>query len=386
MRPLRFLFLTMAVATACSDPVTSTSSAILTESGVASATSAADRDAPHYTPQLLPQLRGARWSAAFAINAAGVAAGVSSIPVEVRFPGQGGAFACQVTVATIFRAYDAQSLHTDLQQAMGVWSPCELSSIAMDINDRDEVVGVAWQPGVWGSDRGFLWKKASGVKLHHAVGPTIISALNNGGVTVGYFDRDGSNVPDLTYWWPNGGGTPPTLPFRRVMWGWDINNDGVTSGCWNYFAFKLDLTGRFTTNEEHCTAARGLLTLYDGRVPKSGGINGAGVAVYTNATPAPVMWGAGTGKGVPVGWSPGAATGISDRNRVVGWRIAQAAPLHLAMTRSAGGRILTLPGIPATASTEAYAVNRCGHVVGATFDDSNLAHAILWKQSRCDVP
>lgn len=385
MRLYPFMFIVAAASSACSDPTSVAADLRLAGSDSARFTSIGDSEAPHYTSTLLPRLPGESWSAALAINAAGVAVGVSSIPTEVRYLGEGGAMACVVMTATVFRAFDAQSLHGALQQAMGIWSPCELSSIAMDINDRDEVVGVAWQNGVWGSDRGFFWSKATGVRLYRAIGPTMLSAINNNGVAIGSFDRDGFNTPDLIFRWPNGGGSPPAVPFSRVMWGWDINNDGVTAGCWNYFAFKLDLAGRFTTNEEYCNAARGLLTLYDGRIPKSGGISASGVAVYTNATPEPVMWGAGTAKGVRVGWAPGAATGISDRNRVVGWRTSTSQPLHLAMTRASGGRILPLPGMAAGASTEAYAVNRCGHVVGATFDSSVRPHAILWKTSRCDA-
>lgn len=383
-RTLKF-FVIAALATACSDP-TATPVTASGDTDAPLASSTADLEAPHYTPALLPQLPHATWSAALAINASGVAVGVSEVPVEWRFIGEGGAMPCRVPVATVFRAYDATSLQPALQQALGMTSPCGVASIALDVNDREEVVGVTWRPGEFGYDYGFVWSKAGGVKLFKALGATVISAINNNSVAVGYFDRDGYNTPDLVYWRPNGGGSTPSVPFSRVMWSWDISNDGVVSGCWNYFAFKMDFAGRLETNEEYCNAQYSLHWIYDQRIPKTGGINASGVAVYSNAQSVPVMWGGGRSKGVPVGWAPGAATGISDRNRIVGWRTSTTAPLHLAMTRSAGGRVLSLPGLPAGSATEAYAVNRCGHVVGATFDASNTSRAMLWKLSRCDTP
>jgi len=88
---------------------------------------------------------------------------------------------------------------------------------------------------------------------------------------------------------------------------------GRRAGCVNLRAFTVDLDGAFRHLEDRCTSAPSLLRQQQYLAQNiAGGINAEGTVVFTNGS-APRRWDASATRTTPVGWSPGAASAISDR-------------------------------------------------------------------------
>lgn len=349
-----------------------------------------DDGSRRYVAQLLPQLPGNGWSAALAINDAGVAVGFSDYTFRIDPPDWFRTVCKPYMVATIFDHGRVKSLHAEMIRAIG-GRPCYTASIATGINERGDVVGTVWRDDEDETEQGFFWSQATGVILHRELGPTYLTGVNNKGLAVGNNRFDGLYWHDFV-WSPLGAPAPVvTLPYR-TYYSWGINDAGRRAGCVNLRAFTVDLDGAFRHLGERCTSAPSLLRqLHYLAQNIEGGINAEGTVVFTNGS-APRRWDASATRTTPVGWSPGAASAISDRGRIVGWRTSAAFPSSVPMTVGAHGTPVVLPRVPGMAEAEAYAVNACGDIVGAAFApepsyySDHTPHAVIWTRTVCDKP
>ncbi|MEP7346300.1 MAG: hypothetical protein ABI877_13590, partial [Gemmatimonadaceae bacterium] len=364
--------------------------------GVASpalAQSTADDGTRGYVAQLLPQLPGNSWSAALAINSAGVAVGFSDFTFRTDPPnwGWGPTVCTPYLVATIFDHGRVTSLHAELIRALGGSHPCYTASIASGINDRGDVVGTVFSGMFFDTEQGFFWSHATGVILHREIGrQSNLTGVNNTGLAVGNNRFDGMNWRDFV-WSPLGPPPPLVFPRYRTYYAWGINDAGRRAGCWKGRPYTADLDGTFRHLADECGTAPSLL----GRSywfqrsylwqNLDGGINAEGTVVFNTYLSAPRRWDASAMRSTSVGWSPGGASGISDRGRIVGWRSAAAFPRSVAMTVGAHGTPVVLPRLTGMAEAEPYAVNACGDIAGAAFANS-IAHAVIWTRGVCDRP
>jgi len=341
--------------------------------------------APHYVPRLLDRLPTERTSAALAINDSGVAVGFSVIELRVD-PPDWPRDTCYGPVATIFRAGRVQSLHRELARALGVPNFCDLASMATDINDRGEVIGAVWPIARLDAATGFRWTPAVGVSLLQTVGPVYLSGINDAGVAVGHRHPSGFGTGgrEAIVWPSTLPGTPP--PGFTVLdhFLWDVTDDGQTAGCINYRPVYTDAAGRRLRLEDWCTVPPSVVAAYPAPL-HPGRLNASGTVVFSGVNGPTIWYASGDRRTISAGWTPGAAVGISDRGRVVGWRTDAAAPTSIAMTRGPAGRVGALPALVPGAASEAHGVNSCGTIVGVTVGSDGNPHATQWATTRCDM-
>lgn len=386
MRPrLPSLIAFVVAATACID-------ATKVPTGVDSAplaVSSATDGTRGYVATLLPVLSGNHSSAAFAISTAGVAVGFSNFLYRVDPPDWYPEECSLYMAATIFDHGRVRSLHTELVRAIN-GDPCYTGSIATGINDRGEVVGTVWRANEDETEQGFFWSEATGVILHAENGPTFLTGISNTGLAVGNNRFDGWYWHDFL-WSPLGSSPPVVSPRHRTYVSWQVNDAGRRAACVDFHPFTIDLDGTLRHLGESCGAPPSLLKLGYYNQNIGGGINAEGTMVFTNRS-APRRWDAGSLRATAVGWYPGAAAGISDPGRIVGWRTATTEPKSSAMTVGPRGQPVVLPKIPGLKESEAYAVNACGDIVGAAFSPNPsdpghpTPHAVVWSRSICDKP
>ncbi len=342
-----------------------------------------------YVATLLPQLPGNVWSAALAINAAGVAVGFADFTLRIDPPDWYRTVCNPYMVATIFDHGSVRTLHAEMVRAIG-GDPCYTASIATGINDRGDVVGTVWRTDADETEQGFFWSQATGVILHAELGPTFLTGVNGTGLVVGNNRYDGLNWHDFL-WSPLGPPPPVVSPASRTYSSWEVNDAGRRAACVNGRAFTIDLDGTLRHLGESCGSPPSLLKLEYFTQNIGGGINAEGTMVFTNGR-APRRWDASSTRATAVGWSPGAAAGISDPGRIVGWRIAASRPSSVAMTVGPRGQPVVLPAVPGMTETEAYAVNACGDIVGTAFTPTpsyhsdRTPHAVIWTRTVCDKP
>jgi probable HAF family extracellular repeat protein len=344
-----------------------------------------DGTAPRYAPRLLVSLPTERTSAALAINDSGVAVGFSVIELRVD-PPDWPRDTCYGSVATVWRAGRAQSLHRELARAIGVRNFCDIASIATDINDRGQVVGAVWLIQRPDYSHGFRWTPGAGVELLQMVGPIYLSGINSAGVAVGHLHPTGFGTGgrEAIVWSSTMPVTPPPSFNVRDHFLWDITDRGETAGCINYRPFYTDAAGSRIRLEDWCTVPPSLVAAYPVHI-HPGRLNASGTVVFSGMN-GPTIWYASQGRvTVSAGWTRGGAAGISDRGRVVGWRSDAAPPISIAMTRGPGGRVLELPGLMAGSASEAHGVNTCGTIVGVTVGTDGNPHATQWTTTRCDT-
>ncbi len=341
-----------------------------------------------YVATLLPSLPGTYWSAAFAINTAGVAVGFSNFLYRVDPPDWYREECPLYMAATIFDHGSVRSLHTELVRAIN-GDPCYTGSIATGINDRGEVVGTVWRSNEEETEQGFFWSEATGVILHPELGPTYLTGINNTGLVVGNNRYDFYGWNDFL-WSPLGSPPPVIRPRHRTYESWGINDAGRRAACVDFHPFTIDLDGTLRHLGERCGSPPSLLKLDYYVQNIGGGINAEGTMVFTDGS-APRRWDAASTRSTAVGWQ-GAAAGISDPGRIVGWRTATSEPKSVAMTVGPRGQPVVLPTPAGLIETEAYAVNACGNIAGAAFTP-NLSypghytpHAVIWSRAICDKP
>ncbi len=389
MRLQTLILVGIAVASGCTDPASSTVGPLEPPSTGTAFADGADQEGARYTLQVLPRLEGETYSMAVGVNSSGMAVGYSDLLWKVD-PPEWPPMICHPGGAVVYSNGKAFSLHPQMALAIAPRSfmGCSVGSDVSDINEKGEVVGTAYDGSEEETEQGFFWSQGTGLILHNEIGMTFLTGINNKSEVVGYnYYESAWGGRSVFVWSPLASGAAVVWPlFGRDAYAWDISDSGDIAGCINNRVYST-VVG-FIHNGEQCSEPQTLAYSMYIR-PTPGSLNSAGLVVYTtyrNGVKVPVSWGSSTSLGLPVGWTPGAASAISDRGRIVGWRSSPTAPKSVAMTASREGRLTILPGILPGGASEAYGVNACGDIAGASFGADGSPHAVLWKISRCDMP
>lgn len=157
---------------------------------------------------------------------------------------------------------------------------------AMDINDRNEVIGVRYLPTSYMYGQGFLWRNGRAVDLPGIGGDTYPVKINNRGEVVGFVVSSDLAATDAALW-RNGQLTVIRPTGATVSMAHDINERGqvigsmrMTSGSWHHFLWD-----------------RGVIT--DLGTLNTIGINNRGEIAGNFEDAPPVRWRRGTTTALP---------------------------------------------------------------------------------------
>lgn len=335
-------------------------------------------DVAGYRLQLLPSLYLGRYSAAYAINDDGTIVGVGDI---------GDDFGCHdISVAIAWQGSTVHNINADIAAWYDLGNPppgascTEIYSAAIDVNnDGDVVVPTSF----FGDNSNWTWNTSNGLKgggFGGRLGGAV--AINNRGELVGYVD-DGQ-YPRYAALWPRTGPLVDIDPREQNSIAFGISDDGDILGCVEGVVARRRVGTKATASHEVC--GEDLPIGFGLYVRNVGGITRDGVAAFSalrNSVPTALVW--RRNSLTDAGWSPGAASDISERGRVVGWAYGAAARIPRAVTRLRNGAVQWLPTPTANTESRAYGVNKCGDIVGYVFDATGSQHAALWRADSCDA-
>ncbi|MFN8572144.1 MAG: hypothetical protein U0132_08810 [Gemmatimonadaceae bacterium] len=308
--------------------------------------------------------------------------------------------------------------------------PGGLTGIASAINDSGWIAGVS---SSLGGDHVFLYK--NGVMLDYGdipngLGSLSVADLNNRGVIVGSGIQRGSNVERAFYSTPQGRLVLIPAPHRfdgytTVAAG--INDSNVVAGTiyspdftvahaivWSRslgfrdihpvgpythsFAYSISAANQLAGNvyvsspsiAQHAfmwpaIAPAGIDLSATGGTSAAAAINASGVIVGIDANPVPttaMQWTAQTGI-VRLPWGSSTAAAVSELGRIVGHSTLTGTTA--ASTSLGTGPPIALPLLPTWRySNAAWAVNRCGDIVGYAVAVTGENRPALWRHSPCD--
>ncbi|MEP7382017.1 MAG: hypothetical protein ABI910_10045 [Gemmatimonadota bacterium] len=331
-----------------------------------------------YSLQVLPSLQEGRYASAIALNGAGLVVGVGDV--------NGGKYGCHdVAAAIVWSNASARNLHAELAARRDIGFPppgpscAELWTMALDVNDLGDVIVAS---SYYGDNQGWMWNSTTGFafagyggRLGGAV------AMNNRSELVGYID-DG-NTPRRAALWMPAGSVLDIDPRDYGSTAFGISDDGDILGCVRGQLGRWKVGGQVTVLHEICGEDLGVpFGLY---VRPIGGIARDGTAALSasrNGVPTALVWRRGTV--TDAGWSPGSASDISERGRVVGWAYATTPNDPRAVTRLRNGAVQWLPTPTANTTSRAFAVNRCGDVAGYVVDAKGFQRGAVWRVATCD--
>ncbi len=299
--------------------------------------------------------------------------------------------------------------------------PGQYGGIAMAINDLGVVVGFNYGNAFWYRS-GVLGQMAS---LPNAV-DTYARSINNPGQVVGYVDTDHAQA--VLWGSMNGPATPiaTTLAWSQA---YGINDAGIVVGTgslsasfpghafrWSAatgtvdlnpawasqsVAYAIDNTGIVTGDARVAATgatvavrwtSTGVVTML-GTLP--GGLSSNGLSIVGGRIGGDVdlgaslprqgfLWNPATGMTPVNGFT--AILGQSSHGRVVGTYMPQVGQPTLAATRLLGSISKVSILLPSLAGnfSQAYAVNSCGVIVGASVNAAGIYEPVLWRQKACD--
>jgi uncharacterized membrane protein len=333
----------------------------------------------NYRVQLLPSLPDGRWTSAIALNNTGTVVGVGD------WRGRAGYHCSVFSAAIVWNGGSMRNLHAELAMHLGLTDDPSLptcengGTMALDVNDAGDVLLISTLPT--GDNSHFIWNAATGFR--HAYfsrlgGPI---SLNNRDELVGYLDT-GFDPSWAAYWSPSLG-LRDIEPAEFGSIAIDISDDGWIVGCVRGRLARWRLDERATVLADSCGEDLGILPGVQAR--PIGSVARGGTAAFSalrGGIPTPLIW---RRDGVEeAGWGTGAASGLSDLGRVVGWDY----PVRLweprAVTRFRRGPAQWLPLVSSITASRAYAVNRCGEIAGHALDSSGRQRAVVWRVGRCD--
>lgn len=329
-----------------------------------------------YSLQLLPSLYLGTYAHAYAINDSGTIVGVGDIGDDLGCYDYFAAIAWTNSVAHNINADIAGRY--DLGNPPPGASCADIYSTAVDVNNRGEVVVPT---SFFGDNSGWMWSASRGAFRGGAggrVGGAV--AMNNRSELVGYIDN-GFELRRAALW--SSGALIDIDPREYNSTPFGISDDGDIIGCVQGNIGRWRVGKRATTLPELCGEDFGIGPgLY---VRNVGSITRDGVAAFSalrNGVPTALVWRRNTVS--DAGWSPGAASDISERGRIVGWAYTAGTTAPRAVTRLRNGSVQWLPTPTANTESRAYGVNTCGDVVGYVYDAKGFQRAALWRADRCD--
>ena len=253
-----------------------------------------------------------------------------------------------------------------------------LSSWALDINDRGQVVGYS-NPAGGSNDRAFLWEASTGMQdLGTLGGPDSLAlGINARGQVVGYSNMGPPNSSHAFLWEAGSGmqdlGTMPSYSFQSFAFG--INARGQVVGA-------SAATNEGPAHAFLWEAGTGMQDLgaLGGSDSAANRINARGQVVGYNIVAGgfhAFLWEPGTGMQDLGGGST--ATGINNRGQVVGYNTVAGTAHAFLWEPSTGMQDLgTLGGL-----SLANGINERSQVVGESVSDpaTGERHAFLWEAS-----
>lgn len=351
---MRFPVVLLIAACACTD-VTEVAQRIVAP-GTPSVELAADANSATWAVATLPDIPGAYWSGALAINAAGDAAGYVSLSPTLTH-------AVRWT----------HSGYTDL----GL--PCGTESFASDINDAGTVVGSCGN----GPSNGVMWT-VLGTKV--VVPPSNarnlgFEAVNNSEIAVGNMTIRGPGGAVHAIRYSNATGVVDLHPPGANYVDSDarsINDQGVIVGY-----VTLPSLARHVAMWSATNVFTDLGSL--GGNGDALGVNNAGTVVGWSedigSTTRPFVWQPTTG--MVAGPVDGQASAISDRGRIVGHQHFYGLPA-IPMTKRGVGPVITLPFLAGGQEARPAGVNSCGTIVGQSAIANGTFRAVRWTKPGCD--
>jgi probable HAF family extracellular repeat protein len=275
-------------------------------------------------------------------------------------------------------------------------------SMANDINDRGQVVGVSWEPGTTAM-RAVLWSDNGGmVNLGTSGDPSVppmmkedaysyAFGLNNRGEIVG-------NVCGYAFLWTDRRGMVLLCSPQYRSTAWDINDNGWIVGISNVWDPVINSTEKY--HAVLWTDVGVMLDLDLGTLKLNSqalGINNRGEIVGVSSdhfitvheliddefdhSCVAFIWTKQNGMSqLPMlGGDAGSAHAINDRGQVVGWSYTVANKVHAFVWTSKNGikDLGTLPG-DAVQESVAYNINNLGQVVGYSIAEDGTRHAVIW--------
>lgn len=333
-------------------------------------------EAAGYRLQLLPSLYLGQYAVAHAINDAQTVVGVGDI---------GDDLGCYDFSAAIeWKRSEAHNINADIAASYGLGNPppgascADVYSTAIDVNNSGDVVLAT---SFFGDNSGWMFNASRGVfrggfggRLGGAV------AMNSRSELVGYVD-DGQNLRRAGLWTPGSFREIDPRDYGSEPFG--ISDDGDIVGCVRGKIGRWRVGSPATVLQENCGEDLGIRPgLY---VRNVGGITRDGLAAFSalrNGVPTALVWRRNTVS--DAGWSPGAASDISERGRIVGWAYGPTGRVPRAVTRLRNGAVQWLPTPTANTQSQAYGVNACGDVVGYVYDAKGFQRAALWRADTCD--
>ena len=240
------------------------------------------------------------------------------------------------------------------------------SSWAMDINNRDEVVG--YSVAADGTDHAFLWRRGVMTELGGLPGGnnSYASGINDRGDVVGYSESAADNMELRAVRWHHGKITLLDSPSHHSI-AFDINNRGDIVGSVDSGYHVGGTAVRWRHDRVHVLAA--------GRADNAVAVNQRGDItglVFGDVTHG-FLW--QRGRLVNIDPPPGSVFlrpyGINDRTQIVGFTESFAFLWQ-------HGRTIALPG----GSSEARDINDRGQIVGSSAANpgGTNAHAVLWTR------
>lgn len=334
-------------------------------------------EAAGYTLELLPSLYEGHYATAFAINDNGTIVGYGEV---------GGGHGCRdISAAIAWNNSIAHNINADIAAWYGWGNPLpgpacvDIYSSAIDVNSAGDVVVPT---SFFGDNSNWTWNASTGLSsggFGGRLGGAL--ALNNRGELVGYVD-DGQ-YPRYAALWPLKGPIVDIDPREQNSIAFGISDDGDILGCVAGVVGRWRVGTKAVLSREVCGEELPIgFGLY---VRNVGGITRDGIAAFSafrNGVPTALVWRRNTIS--DAGWSPGAASDISERGRMVGWAYGANGRVPRAVTRLRNGAVQWLPTPTANADSRAYGVNACGDVVGYVFDAKGFQRAALWRADTCD--
>lgn len=319
-----------------------------------------------WTVMNLGVLQGGTFSEAFGINDAGEVAGYGDW--DDPPPGCGA----QSVGAFLYTGGSLRPIYKDYAHY------CLSESAALDVNNASSVVG--WLRDFGTSNHAFLWTAGTGLQLITTPGGDAFAfGINNAGTVVGSFQPPPLNDNHAFQYSP-GSGLVDAQPAGPYIWSkaYDINDAGVIVGQIGSQLATWTLGGPvfFLGVDQGTDYGSFFFPIPPLGVGASGAVVG-GYHDFGSQKDVAFRWVGGVLKTLA---SPGNATDISSKGRVVGWQ--QGASTRRAASGTTAVQLLTslAPGRSAVAA----AVNTCGDVAGYSENSSGSHRAVRWKIAVCD--
>jgi probable HAF family extracellular repeat protein len=259
-------------------------------------------------------------------------------------------------------------------------------SLAWGINEARQIVGESLLAGDTQA-HATIWESESPRDLTSASGGgySVAYAINNRGDAAGLTTL-GSGLNTATLW--GGGGAPTDLGALMGAVGdslaWAINDQGVVAG-------QAQLGPGFSKGYVYDSAGGRVVNLSGYMGGANRGINNDGVVVGSSfffGDPDDAHIGTPDGRGGynveqigPQGFSFEIASDINNNGTIVGWTNNGSGPWQACVfTPGERDSFMTLGSLPDFETSEAYAINDLGDIVGSTLDDDFLldSHAWVW--------